>query len=259
VSTVSEYAIIDPSAEIASDVVVGPWSKIGPNVKISSGTTIGSHVVIKENTVLGKNNVIHPFSSLGGDPQTKDYKHDQTFLEIGDSNVIHEYVTINRGDVCGNGITKIGGNNLFMAGVHVAHDCVVNNDCIFVNNAAIAGHVEVKNHAVLGAYCAVHQMCKIGSHSFLGRGAMVSQDVMPYTMVVGNPPSVNGINKIGLSRRGFSKESINEIMQCYKIIFRSNMTTAEAIDEINSVFPSCDDHVQIIIDMISSSARGVVR
>ena len=256
---ISEYAIIDPSAEIADDVSIGPWSKIGPNVKIASGTNVGSHVVIKENTTIGKGNVIHPFSSIGGDPQTKDYKHNQTFLEIGDNNVIHEYVTINRGDICGNGTTKIGSNNLFMACVHLAHDCIVNNDCVFVNNAAIAGHVEVKDHAVLGAYCAVHQFCQIGPHSFLGRGAMVSQDVMPYTMVVGNPPSVNGINKIGLSRRGFSKENINEIMQCYKIIFRSNMTTVEAIDEINSVFPDCDEHIQIIIDMISSSERGVVR
>ena len=175
--SISELAIIDPSAHIAADVEIGPWSIIGPHVSIDTGSKIGPHVVVKENTRLGKGNTVHAFASIGGDPQVKQYDGADNFLEIGDNNVIHEYVTINRGDVSGEGVTKIGDRNLFMAYVHVAHDCVIANDCIFVNNAGMAGHVIVEDFVVLGAYCAVHQFCTLGAHSFLSRGAMIAQDV----------------------------------------------------------------------------------
>ena len=155
--------------------------------------------------------MVHAFASIGGDPQVKQYDGADNFLEIGDNNVIHEYVTINRGDVSGEGVTKIGDRNLFMAYVHVAHDCVIANDCIFVNNAGMAGHVIVEDFVVLGAYCAVHQFCTLGAHSFLSRGAMIAQDVLPYSMIAGNPPAATGINKVGLARRGFSKADIADI------------------------------------------------
>lgn len=255
---ISPQAIIDSSAIIAADVLIGPWTVIGPNVTIGAGTKIGPHVVIKENTVIGNNNIIHPFASLGGDPQVKDYQQQQSYLEIGDENTFHEYVTVSRGDVSGNSITKIGNKNLFMACAHIAHDCDVANSCIFVNNSALAGHVTISDYVVVGGYCAVHQFCSIGGHSFLSRGAMVTQDVLPYMMVAGNPPVVSGINKVGLSRRGFSKELIAAIFKCYKIIFRSNLTVVEAIKAIEAM-PTHFVEIDAMKSMLLQSTRGVVR
>jgi len=257
--SISQQAIIDPSAEIASGVEIGPWTHIGPGVRIGKNTKIGSHVVVKENTTMGEHNVVHSFASIGGDPQVRSYKHHESYLEIGDHNVFHEYATISRGDVSGTGVTKIGSHNLFMACTHVAHDCIIHDSTIFVNNAAVAGHVEVYDFVVLGAYCAVHQFCQIGKHSFLSRGAMVSQDVVPYTMVVGNPPKVCGINKVGLSRRGFSKEQIANIMFCYKAIFRKQATRAEAIASIEAEIPDPDASVLPILASLRASERGIVR
>ena len=257
--TISDQAIIDPTAEIDSGVEIGPWTHIGPRVRIGKDTKIGSHVVIKENTTMGANNVVHPFASIGGDPQVKAYTHHDSFLEIGDHNVFHEYATISRGDISGTGVTKIGNHNLFMACTHVAHDCIIHDSTIFVNNAAVAGHVEVQDFVVLGAYCAVHQFCHIGMHSFLSRGAMVAQDVVPYTMVVGNPPKVCGINKVGLSRRGFSKDQIANIMYCYKAIFRRQATLAEAIKAIEIEIPEPDASIKAILEGLRVSERGIVR
>lgn len=257
--TISKHAIIDSSAKIASGVEIGPWTHIGPGVCIGKNTKIGSHVVVKENTTMGEGNVVHSFASIGGDPQVKSYEHHASYLEIGDHNVFHEYATISRGDVSGSGITKIGNHNLFMACTHVAHDCIIHDSVIFVNNAAVAGHVEVHDFVVLGAYCAVHQFCQIGMHSFLSRGAMVSQDVVPYTMVVGNPPKVCGINKVGLSRRGFSKKQIADIMFCYKAIFRKQATLVEATAAIEAEISHPDRSVLPILESLRISERGIVR
>ena len=257
--SISELAIIDPSANIDSGVEIGPWTIIGPNVNIGKGTKIGSHVVIKENTTLGTNNTVHQFASLGGDPQVKNYSHTPSFLEIGNDNTFHEYVTVSRGDIAGGCLTKIGNKNLFMTCAHVGHDCVIKDETIFVNNAAAAGHVEIEDFVVLGAFCAVHQFCKIGMHSFLSRGAMVTQDVVPYTMVVGNPPKVTGINKVGLARRGFSKDQISNISRCYKIIFRNNLTVSQAVASIGQEIDNIDNGMQAILNSLECSERGIVR
>lgn len=253
-----ENCHIHESAQIGENVVIGPFTVIGPNVIIGDNTKIGSNVVIKENTTLGKNNTIHPFASIGGDPQVINYSNKGSFLEIGDNNTFHENVTINRGDVSGNNLTKIGNNNLFMACVHVAHDCIVHNNTILVNNSVLAGHVILEDYAVVGANCGIHQFCRVGKHSFLARFVPIVKDVLPYTMIAGSPTKVMGVNKTGLARRGYTKEQIRDIMRCYKIIFRENLTTDEAIAKMKSEI-SQQNVVAELAGFLSNSSRGIVR
>ncbi len=164
---IDSHAIVDAKAKLAENVSVGPWTIIGPEVEVGYGTIIASHVVLKGPTRLGAYNKIYPFASIGDDPQDKKYQGEKTTLDIGDNNVIREYCTINRGTAQDKGVTKIGNNNLFMVGSHIAHDCVIGNHTIFVNNVALAGHVTVGDYTIIGAYSAVHQFCQIGAHSFI--------------------------------------------------------------------------------------------
>ncbi|MDX1409022.1 MAG: acyl-ACP--UDP-N-acetylglucosamine O-acyltransferase, partial [Saprospiraceae bacterium] len=180
-------AIIDPAAELAEEVQVGPYSVIGPDVKIGAGTVIAPHVVINGPTTIGRNNRIFQFASVGEECQDKKYKGEPTRLEIGDDNVIRESVTIHRGTIQDNSLTRIGSRNLLMAYVHVAHDCMVGDDCIFANNASIAGHAHVGNGVILGGMTGVHQFCKIGSYSMTSGCSFVTKDIPAYVMAAGNP------------------------------------------------------------------------
>ncbi|MEE3003642.1 MAG: acyl-ACP--UDP-N-acetylglucosamine O-acyltransferase [Pseudomonadota bacterium] len=255
---ISKQAQIHETAVIDESVTIGPWSVIGPNVKIGKGTKISSHVVIKENTTIGKNNTFHQFASIGSDPQVRDYKDQDSFLEIGDNNVFHESVTISRGDLSGSSITKIGNNNLFMTCSHVAHDCVIGNNVILVNYSAIGGHVVVEDFVTIGVYCSVHQFCTLGKHSFLARGGIVTKDVLPFTMVDCRENKAIGINKVGLTRRGFSKGQIKSIFQCYKIIARTDLLIKDAIIEMGNKVND-KDIVNDFAKMLKNSERGVVK
>lgn len=180
-------ALIDADAVLADDVSVGPFTIIGPGVEVGAGTVIGPHVVLKGPTRIGRNNRIYQFSSVGEDCQDKKYAGEPTRLEIGDRNVIREFVTIHRGTIQDKGVTSIGNDNLLMAYTHVAHDCVVGNGCIMANAASLAGHVHVNDHAILGGFTLVHQFCKIGKYSFSAMGSVVSRDIPPYVIVGGSP------------------------------------------------------------------------
>lgn len=250
--------MIHSSAKIAENVEIGPWSVIGENVEIDSGTWIGPHVVIRGPTKIGKNNKIYQFASIGDNPQIVGDWGKNSRLEMGDNNVIREYCTINRGAEIGGGVTRIRNNNLFMAYVHIAHDCQIGNNNIFVNNASLAGHVVVENYAVIGVFAGIHQFCTIGSHSFLGHAAMISKDVLPYLMVVGSTPSVYGLNTVGLKRRGFTPETIRILRQAYSIIFRKNLTTTQALVKLEKLVEKCPE-VQLFIDGIKKSTRGILR
>lgn len=255
---ISNNCDIHKTASIGKNVSIGPFTVIGPNVVIGDDTCIGSHVVIKENTTIGKNNKIHQFASLGGDPQVRDYVNSGSYLEIGDNNTFHEYVTINRGDVSGKKLTIIGNNNLFMTCSHVGHDCVIRNNVILVNNSGLGGHVEVDDYATIGAHTVIHQFCKIGNHSFLSRFAFIAQDVLPFSMVVGSPAKVIGINKVGLERRGFTKDQVKDALRCNKIIFRQNLTTLDAIAKMKEEISS-KDIVDCYTSALESSERGITR
>ena len=256
--TIDERAIIHPSAQIAEGVEIGPWTHIGPNVQIGKGTSIGSHVVIQENTKMGEYNTICSFSSLGGNPQHKEYAGEQTFLEIGDHNIIREFCTISRGTPEGGGITRIANNNFLMAYVHIAHDCLIGNETVFVNNASLAGHVRIGNFVTIGAFVGVHQFCCIGAYSFVSRAALVVKDILPYLLVVNNPTVVRGLNKVGLKRHGFTSQTLENLQQAYKLIFKSKLLVTDAILELQKMLVICPE-VKLLIDGLSDSGRGIVR
>lgn len=251
-------AIIDPSAELDSSVVVGAYAVIGPDVKIDAGTRISSHVAINGPTVIGKNNQIFQFSSLGEAPQDKKYKGEPTLLEIGDNNTIREFCTFNRGTVQDKGTTKIGNDNWIMAYVHIAHDCQIGNHTIFANNASLAGHVDIYDHAILGGFTLIHQFCKIGSHVITAVGSVVFKDIPPYVTAAGYDAKPHGINAEGLKRRGFSSDSILQIKRAYKILYRKGLTLDEAKVELLTM-QSQTPEIALLTDFLNISARGIVR
>jgi UDP-N-acetylglucosamine acyltransferase len=251
-------AIIDPSARLASDVTVGPWTYIGPNVEIGAGTRIESHVVIKGPTKIGANNHIYQFASVGEDCQDLKYDGEPTELVIGDNNTIREGCTIHRGTVQDQGITRIGNHNLFMANVHVAHDCVVESHIIIANNAALAGHVHVDDHTILGGFTAVHQFCRIGAHVMCGAGTVVLQDIPAYTLATGNAAKPHGINAEGLRRRGFSAESIRALKNAYKTVYRQNLSLSDAIDKL-AVEAASEPALDALLRSLRNSTRGIIR
>lgn len=255
---IHERAVIDSSAKIGKNVVIGPWCVIEANVVIGDGCKIFSNSVIHRNTVMGKNNVIHPFVSLGGDPQDKKYEGEEAFAVIGDNNIFREGVTLNRGTKFGSGKTAVGNNNLFQAYSHIAHDCIIGNHVIFSNCATIAGHVEIEDHVILSGHAGSHQFCKIGRYSFIGMRCAVNQDVVPFSMVAGAEPSIRGINLVGLKRANWNIDDIGIVKDCFKIIFRSNMTVAEATKTILSKY---DNHelAKEIVNFVMNSSRGILR
>ncbi|MFK7860173.1 MAG: acyl-ACP--UDP-N-acetylglucosamine O-acyltransferase [Granulosicoccus sp.] len=251
-------AIVDPSASIADDCDIGAFSIVGADVTIGAGTTVGPHVVINGPTRIGCNNRIFQFASVGDDPQDLKYAGEVTHLEIGDGNTIREFTTINRGTEGGGGITSIGNNNLFMAYIHVAHDCQLGNNIVMANGASLAGHVTIGDYAILAGFACVHQFCEVGEHAFVGLNSVANRDVAPFTMAVGNYAEAKGINKNGLRRRDFSSDAIQALHRAYKGLIRHHGEREKAIaalaDDINS-YPE----VARLAQFIRNSERGVVR
>jgi UDP-N-acetylglucosamine acyltransferase len=251
-------AIIDPKAELASDVEVGAYSIIGPDVKIDSGTRVGPHVVIEGPASIGKNNQIFQYASLGAAPQDKKYAGEPTRLEIGDNNTIREFCTFNRGTVQDAGVTRIGSNNWIMAYVHIAHDCHVANNTILANNSSLAGHVHLDDYAILGGFTLVHQFCKIGSHVITAVGSVVFKDIPPYVTAAGYDAAPHGINSEGLKRRGFSPERIASIKRAYKTLYRSSLSLEEAKAALDEQRKDAAD-LDILVKFLSASTRGIIR
>lgn len=251
-------AIVDPQARIGANVAIGAYSLIGAEVEIGDNTWIGPHVVINGPTRIGRDNRIHQFASIGEAPQDKKYKGEPTRLEIGDRNIIRECVTMNRGTVNGGGVTRIGDDGLFMAYVHVAHDCRVGNNVIFSNNASLAGHVAIGDWVILSGFTLVHQFCAIGPHAFTGMGSAIAKDVPPYLMVAGNPGEPHGINKEGLKRRGFSPQSIQTLRQAYKVLYRAGLSLEEATAKLGEMARECAE-LQVFVDFITHSRRSIIR
>lgn len=251
-------AIIDPSARIAEGVQIGPWSIIGPETSIGEGTFIGPHVVIKEFTKIGKNNQIFQFASLGEIPQDKKFRGERTYLEIGDNNVIREFCTFNRGTAHDKSVTRIGNNNLFMAYVHIAHDCIVGNNTIFANNASLAGHVTIEDFVILSGFSGVFQSCRVGSHSFASMGSMIDKDVPPFVRVSGYYAKPFGLNTVGMKRRGFEIRTMLSLRRAYKTIYRKGLTVKKAVLELEAMVCETPE-VQLFIDFLLASERGIVR
>jgi len=254
---IDKLAYIHPDAKIGNNVTIGPWTYIGADVEIGDDCWLSSHVVVKGPTVIGKGNKIFQFASVGEDCQDKKYAGEATRLIMGDNNIIRESVTIHRGTTQDKGETRIGSNNLFMAYVHIAHDCVVGNNVIMSNNASIAGHVHVGDWAILGGLTGVHQFVHIGAHAFTAGYSLILQDVPPFVMASGQPGIPRGLNSEGMKRRGFSKESQMAVRRAYKTLYRKSLTVDEAIEALSE--ESDDEQVKFMIDFVSKSSRGIIR
>ena len=249
-------AIIEPGAKLGANVSVGPWSYIGADVEIGDNTEIGPHVVVRGPTKMGQGNRVFQFSSIGEDCQDKKYAGEPTQLIIGDNNVFRESTTIHRGTVQDNSLTQIGSNNLFMAYVHVAHDCMIGDNNIFANATTLAGHVHVGDFVILGGFTGIHQFCKVGSHAFTAVSSVVVQDVPPYVMAQGHNAVPRTINSEGLRRRGFTAEQIASIKRAYKILYRQGLTLNDALQQMRAMnAPELDSMVQFI----EQSQRGIIR
>ena len=251
-------AIVDPSAKIADDVSIGPFSIIGADVEIGAGTWVGPHVVINGPTKIGKDNRIFQFASVGEKPQDLKFNDEPTELIVGDRNTIREYVTLHRGTPGGGNVTRIGSDNLFMASSHVAHDCIVGNHVILANATAIAGHVIVEDHAILGGYTTVHQFTRIGAHAFTGFSTAIDRDVLPFFTVAGNRARAVGINKEGLKRRGFSRESIRALQEAFKLLIKSSCSHKVALEKVDEIAQQ-DENVRKVLDFLDASERGWIR
>jgi len=251
-------AVIDPAAELAADVTVGPFAVIGADVEIGHGCTIGPHAVITGPTTLGANNHVYQFASLGAAPQDKKYAGEPTRLEIGANNTIREFVTINRGTVQDEGVTRIGDDNWIMAYVHIAHDCRIGNHTIFANNASLAGHVSIQDYVILGGFSLVHQFCSIGAHALTAFGSWISMDVPPYVTVGGTPAHAHGLNMEGLRRRGFSEQARRVLKQAYKVLYRENLSLQDALVRLREMRTGCAE-LGPLVEFLEQQRRGIVR
>ena len=257
-NSISPAAIIHPTAKIGDNVVIGPWVYIGEQVTIGDGTRIDAHATVLKHTILGKNNHIHSHAAVGGDPQDLSYRGEEVWLTMGDDNMVREFVTINRGSVGGGGMTHVGNKNCFLSYSHVAHDAHVGNETLFINYASIGGHVTVDDYAIMGAYSTAHQFSRIGSYSFLAHNAQISQDIPPFMLVKGIPGVPCALNLVGLRRRGFSTETISGLKKAFRILYRDGLTLEEVeikLAELAAETPQ----VQMIIDLMNNSKRGIVR
>jgi UDP-N-acetylglucosamine acyltransferase len=252
-------AIIHPSARVPASCDIGPYCVIGADVELGENCRLISHVAIEGPTKIGAHNRFFPFGAIGMDPQDVSYKGEPTRLGIGDHNEIREYVTLNRGTVKGGGVTRIGSHILIMAYAHVGHDSVIGDHAMLVNGATIAGHVTVEEWAVVGALCPVHQFVRIGAHSYIGGGTTITQDVLPFsTTSAARDTHAYGLNKVGLERRGFSKERIQKLHHAYKILLASKLNTSQALERLKSE-PDRSEDVDMLIRFIESAERGVIK
>ncbi|MBY0245414.1 MAG: acyl-ACP--UDP-N-acetylglucosamine O-acyltransferase [Sphingobacteriaceae bacterium] len=254
---IQPLAYIHPQAKIADNVVVEPFAVIHKDVVIGEGTWIGSNVVIMDGARIGKNCRIYPGSVISGTPQDLKFEGEITTAEIGDNTTIRECVTVNRGTK-DKWKTVIGSNCLIQAYSHIAHDCTVGNYCIFSNSTTLAGHVTIGDNVVLAGLVAIHQFVNVGSHAFVTGGSLVRKDVPPYVKAAREPLSYVGINSVGLRRRGFTSQQINEIQEIYRVLFVKHNNVTKALDIIEAEFEPTEIRDEIV-DFIRNSNRGVMR
>ncbi len=252
-------AIVDPRAQIGDGTTIGPHAVIGPHVRLGAGCTIGASAVVEGWTDIGDETEIFPFASIGLIPQDLKFRGEQTKLVIGRRNIFREFVTINRGTRGGGGVTEIGDRNVFMAYVHVAHDCHVGHDTIFGPHATMGGHVTVEDFANISAGSAVHQFCRVGRHGFIGGYSVVTKDALPFARTVGSRPArIFGVNTVGLTRRGLEPEVIEKLKRSFRYLLQSKLNTTKALQQIQKDRSLACAEVQYLVEFIRTSQRGVV-
>ena len=257
-SFIHPTAIVSPDAKIGADCHIGAFCTIGAEVVLGEKVHLESHVVIDGKTAVGDETRVFPFVSIGLAPQDLKYKGEPTATEIGKRNHIREFVTIHRGTAGGGGLTKIGDDNLLMAQAHVAHDCRIGNEVIMANAATLAGHVEIADKANVGAYSGVHQFCRVGREAFVGGYSVVVKDALPFAISQGNHAKCYGLNRLGMKRRGYSKDTIEKLHHAYHLLLSSKLNTSQAVERMKEEISDCAE-VDYLVEFIESSARGVVK
>ncbi len=258
-TVIDPRAVIDPEAVLGVGVRVGAGAYIGAGVEVGDGTEIGPGAVVHGPTRLGRDNRIFSLAAIGFEPQDLKFAGEEVRLEIGDRNQFREFNTIHRGTVKGGGITRIGSDNLFMAYVHVAHDCQVGSRTIFANNATLAGHVEVHDDATISAFSSIHQFCRVGRHAYVGGYSVVVMDALPFAKTVGQKPAFFGLNSIGLKRKGFDADAIARLDRALRLLVRSKLNTAQALERIRSEVgaPGAWPEIDYLVGFVETARRGV--
>ena len=257
-SFIHESAVVSKNAQLGTDHYIGAFCVVGDEVVLGTGVRLESHVVVDGKTSIGDDTRVFPFVSIGLAPQDLKYGGEPTSVEIGKRNHICEFVTIHRGTAGGGGLTRIGDDCLLMAQAHVAHDCSIGRHVIMANAATLAGHVEIADRANIGAYSGVHQFCRVGLEAFVGGYSVVVKDAPPFAIIQGNHAKCYGLNKVGLRRRGYSKETIEKLHHAYHLFLSAKLNTTQAVEKMRDEISGCKE-VDLLIEFIESSKRGVVK
>lgn len=256
---IHEQAIISPDAKLGAGVTVGAFAVVGEGVELGDGCVLHPHAVVHGPSKFGAKNTFHPFCVIGGDPQDYTFRGEHVELVAGDGNIFREHVTISRGTTKGGGITRLGSNNFFLAYSHVGHDCQVGSNTLFVNGATLAGHVTVQDFVTIGAFSPVHQFCRLGRYAYIGACTVITQDVLPFSLIVTERETkCIGPNNIGLERKGFSPERIKVLQRAFRLLVRSKKNTSQALEEMRKTLAESAD-VKEMIEFVEKAERGIVK
>lgn len=254
-------AIVSSTAKLGKNVRIGAFAVVGDEVELGDECVLEHQAVVHRLARLGRENHVYPFAVVGGDPQDLTYKGERVSLEVGDNNEFREFSTVNRGTVKGGGTTRVGSNNLIMSYAHIGHDCQIGDSTIFVNGATLAGHVTVEDNAQIGAFCPVHQFCRIGKYSYIAAHTVITQDVPPFSKIVA-PRGTRclGVNRVGLERKGFSSERIQSIEKAFRLLLRSKLNTSQAVEKMRGTLADSRDVLTLVQFIESASSdRGLTK
>ncbi len=250
-------AIIDPTVTLGEGTEVGPYCVVGAGVTLGERCRLQSHVIVHGPTQIGADNEFYPFACIGQRSQDLKYAGEPTYLQIGNGNTFREFVTVHRATAPG-GVTRVGHRGNFLSYSHIAHDCLVGDDVVFSNNGTLAGHVEVEDRATIGGLTAVHQFCRVGRLAITGGCSKITQDVPPFMMADGNPGSIRHINQVGMERAGLEKTTIRAIKDAFRILYRSDLNTGQALERMRAELGQVPEVMQLV-DFVASSKRGIIR
>ncbi len=258
-SEIHSHAIISPRARLGVGVQIGAYAVVGDDVELGEGCVLQHHAMVQGPARLGRGNQVYSFAVIGGDPQDFTFAGERVSLEVGDENTFREFCTVNRGTAKGGGVTRLGSHNLIMNYAHIGHDDQIGSHTVFVNGATLAGHVTVDDYATIGAFCPVHQFCRIGRHAYIAANTVITQDVPPFSKIVApRETRCYGLNAVGLERHGFSAERIAALEKAYRLLLRSKMNTTQAVAAMRETLHGSADVIQLI-DFIESAERGLTK
>jgi UDP-N-acetylglucosamine acyltransferase len=256
---IHEQAVVSPEAQLGAGVQVGAFAVVGAEVELGEGCVVHPHAVVQGPSKFGAGNVFHNFCVIGGDPQDYSFAGEHVELEVGEGNIFREYATISRGTKKGGGVTRIGSKNFFLAYSHVGHDCQVGSNTLFVNGATLAGHVEVQDFVTIGAFSPVHQFCRLGRYAYIGACTVITQDVLPFSLIVTERETrCFGPNTIGLERKGFSAERVKKLQEAFRLLVRSKKNTSQALEAMRARLADSED-VKELIEFTKNAKRGIVK